>query len=103
MSCSLIENDVIKSIIQNVKIILNTPKGSDIHRPDFGSDLWLLLDQPINSLIEGQIYSEIYQSLEEFEPRADILSISILKNSDNAKISIQLQVKDTSEVINVWI
>ncbi|MCS7317302.1 MAG: GPW/gp25 family protein [Candidatus Dojkabacteria bacterium] len=103
MTCSLVENDVIKSIIQNIKIILNTPKGSDIHRPDFGSDLWLLLDQPITSIIEGQIYSEIYQSLQDFEPRANILSISLIKNSINTKISIQLQIKDTSEVINIWI
>ncbi|GIW22246.1 MAG: hypothetical protein KatS3mg068_1253 [Candidatus Sericytochromatia bacterium] len=102
MSCYLVENDIIKSIIQNVKIILNTPKGSDIYRPDFDTDLWLLLDQPINSFVEGQIYSEIYQALTEFEPRVNILSISI-SNYDKPKISIQLQPKNSSEVIDIWI
>lgn len=104
MTCSFLENDIKKSIIQNIRIIINTPKGQDIHRPDFGSNLYLLLDKPMNSLVQGEIYSEIISSIEEFETRVNILSIDIKNiSSSNFKISLKFEIKSTNEVEEIWI
>ena len=38
----------VNDINQCIAIILETPKGSDPHRPDFGSDILKYVDYPIN-------------------------------------------------------
>lgn len=102
--CSFIEIDTKKSVIQNIQIILNTQKGQDIHRPDFGSNLYLFLDKPINSLIQGEIYSEIISAIEEYEPRVNILSIDIKNiSSSNIQILLKFEIKSINEVVELWI
>ena len=43
---TVIERDAVKSVLQNIRVILTTPKGSDVHRPEFGSELYRFIDQP---------------------------------------------------------
>ncbi len=47
---TVIERDVAKSVLQNIRVILTTPKGSDVHRPEFGSELYRFIDQPLTAL-----------------------------------------------------
>ncbi|AZE49568.1 putative bacteriophage baseplate protein [Pseudomonas chlororaphis] len=37
----------LRDIDQSIHIVLATPKGSDPHRPEFGSDLHLYIDWPL--------------------------------------------------------
>lgn len=103
----LVEQDTIKSIQQNIRLILTTPKGSDIHRPDFGSNLWQFIDQPLNAITLGRIKTEITDAIETWEPRVKVLSVELNKDYTNAKlkVSILLEVKELSETteVELWL
>lgn len=38
----------VDDINQEIHLVLFTPLGADVHRPDFGSDWWHWIDVPIN-------------------------------------------------------
>ncbi len=59
----------IKHIEQSVRDILTTRKGTRVMRRDYGSDLPLLIDNPLNQRTIGLIRSETVTALEKWEPR----------------------------------
>jgi phage baseplate assembly protein W len=87
--------------MQNVKIILSTIKGSDIHRPTFGSNLYLFIDQPMTAITRGKIMAEIADAIEEWEPRVKIRNVALNKDYERLLISIELEIKDTGEIIEI--
>ena len=104
---ALVEQDTIKSVQQNVRLILTTPKGSDVHRPDFGSDLWQFIDQPLNAITLGKIKAEITDAVERWEPRVKVLSVELEKDYMNArlKVFILLEIKELGETteVELWL
>lgn len=104
---SLVERDTVKSILQNIRLILTTVQGSDIHRPDFGSRLYLFIDKPLNAITIGKIKVEIKDAILKWEQRVEIEDIALKKDYINAKLNIQmkLRIKETEEVINtqLWL
>ena len=104
---TLVEEDVVRSVRQNVKLILTTPKGSDVHRPDFGSDLWKFTDQPLNAITLGRIKAEITDAIEKWEPRAKVLSVQLEKDyvRGRLKVSILLEIKELGETteVDLWL
>ncbi|WP_051178807.1 GPW/gp25 family protein [Thermodesulfovibrio thiophilus] len=104
---SLVERDTVKSILQNIRLILTTVQGSDIHRPDFGSRLYLFIDKPLNAITIGRIKVEIKDAILKWEQRVEIEDIALKKDYINAKLNIQmkLRIKETEEVINtqLWL
>jgi hypothetical protein len=101
----VVETNQLNSIMQNIKVILTTIKGTDIHRPDFGSNLYLFLDQPMTAITRGKIMAEIVDAIEKWEPRVKIRNISLNKSYERLLISIELEIKDTGEImeIPVWL
>jgi hypothetical protein len=97
----VLEFNQIDSIMQNIKIILTTMKGSDIHRPDFGSDLYLFLDQPLTAIARGKIMAEIVEAVENWEPRVKVKNISLNKSYERLLVSMELEIKDTGEIIEI--
>jgi hypothetical protein len=97
----VVETNQLNSIMQNVKVILTTVKGTDIHRPDFGSNLYLFIDQPITAITRGKIMSEIADAIEEWEPRVKIRNVALNKDYERLLISIELEIKDTGEIIEI--
>ena len=73
LSLSLCENDVEKSILQNVYSILTTAKGSIPMYRDFGLPM-AYRDRPMN-IVETIISSEIMNALKQFEPRATFADV----------------------------
>ena len=89
-------------IDQCIAIILTTRKGSDPHRPLFGCDAWLWIDKPANVAMPN-IILEAVDSLEEWEPRMDLVSIKPQINGSQITILVEWQPKGedytkTSEV-----
>ena len=64
----------VADIAQAIGIILLTPKRSDPHRPEFGCDAWLYLDQPVTDAIP-RVIAAAWAALERWEPRARIVDI----------------------------
>jgi len=103
---SLVENDVVESVKQNVRLILTTPKGSDVHRPDFGSNLFQLVDSPLNAITAGKIKAEVIEAIEKWEPRASVRSVGVQKSEmGHLTITVHLELKETEDFVEVslWI
>jgi phage baseplate assembly protein W len=82
---------------QCIQIILTTPKGSVAHRPDFGSNLWLYLDNPLPQSIP-HIIRESVDALSRWEPRIELLGFvpSIIPPS---QVMLQVQWRVTGQAL----
>lgn len=63
-------------INQCIRIILQTPKGSDPHRPDFGARLGDYIDRPINTA-RPHLIREATQAVLDWEPRIELVSVKV--------------------------
>ena len=66
--------DGISSIIQNVRTILSTKRGTCPLYRDFGVD-WSFVDKPVN-MIPPMVRSLIREQIERYEPRARVESVT---------------------------
>lgn len=64
-------------IDQCIRIILTTPRGSNPHRPLFGSDLHLYIDYPVNSA-RPHIVREAFNALRAWEPRIEVMKVTVV-------------------------
>lgn len=66
-SSSLIEDDVVRTIIQKYEMIIFTNKGDLLGDPDFGTDLVRLLHETrlSSNIIEGNIIGQILKYIPE--------------------------------------
>lgn len=69
-------------INQAIHIILGTPKGSDPHRPLFGSDWYHWIDSPIN-LARPHIVREVVDALTRWEPRIELVRVMLTQTDKN--------------------
>ncbi len=88
---------------QNIRLILTTIKGSDIHRPDFGSELYLWIDKPLTAINQGRIKAEIVDAIERWEPRVKIKEVELKKDYAGLKVRITYEIKDLAEVRSLWL
>ncbi len=103
----LVEKRILESIEQNITIILSTPKGSDPHRPEFGSDINTFVDLPLTVITAGKIKAEIKEAIERWEPRVSVNSCEVRKVGTEAKLVIDLDiyVKELGQSVNtsLWV
>jgi Bacteriophage baseplate protein W len=86
-------------IDQCIRTILLTPKGSIPHDPDFGSNLHLYIDWPLQ-IARPQMIREAIDAIHRNEPRAVLtrLSVEAAASEDPALIgSIVLEVEWTAK------
>jgi len=81
-------------IDQCIRIILMTRKGSDPHRPEFGSDLWQYIDAPVNIAIPN-IIREAMDAINIWETRVQINAITAEIDESNIYLKIDRQIKST--------
>jgi hypothetical protein len=86
-------------------VILTTPKGSDVHRPEFGSELYSFIDQPLTALTIGKIKAYIVDEIERWEPRVKVKEIKLDRRLDRTKIELLLAVEDIEGLVgqSIWI
>lgn len=82
-------------INQAIRIILSTPKGSDPHRPEFGSNLHLYLDWPTNR-VTPHLVREAIDAIRQWEPRVSVVQVQIQIRA--AQITVRVQWRVTGEV-----
>lgn len=82
--------DLIDDINQSLHIILNTQKGEDILRPEFGCDLLEHLDKPIDE-------AKIAIAIEIYEPRVKLLQVVVELNESTVFISLNWTIKGDKE------
>lgn len=69
------ETDKIKSVLQNVAIVLNTWKGSVPLYRDFGISAEFM-HKPI-PVAKAMLRAQIREAVETFEPRAEVVGVTI--------------------------
>jgi len=72
----------LEDILQCVHTILKTPKGSQPLRPDFGSDVHLYLDWPVNQA-RPHIVRESVEAIRQWEKRVDIKRVDVSLEGDS--------------------
>ena len=85
----------VEDINQCIATILNTPKGSDPHRPTFGSNIYKYIDYPVN-VAKANIIRETIDAISEWETRVQVNSVIYSVEESNVKIKVQWTLKGTS-------
>lgn len=83
---TLNEEDTVKSVLQNVALILATAKGSLPMYRAYGLD-WSFLDKPI-PVAKVLMVSEIKESVERWEPRATVLNVGFREDPERPGVLI---------------
>lgn len=92
VNLTLCESDEIKSILQNLHLIITTPKGSIPMYRAFGLDM-AFLDKPI-PVMRTMMVSKVREAVEEFEPRAEFVSLDFEEDKTNpGRVITILEVK----------
>ena len=66
---------------QAIHIILRTPKGNDPLRPEFGSNLHLYVDSPIDRA-RPHIVRETVEAIRRWEPRVSVDTVALTLSED---------------------
>lgn len=82
-------------IRQCISIILNTRKGTDPLRPNFGVGVFEYIDKPVNTALPNMRKS-IIDAIGEFEPRVELTKVTA--SVVEAKVSFKLYYKIKNSV-----
>lgn len=71
-----------EEIVQAIRIILETPVGARVMRPEFGSRLHELVFAPINASTIAAARRHVEYALGYWEPRIDVTSVDVQPHPD---------------------
>ena len=82
-----VSKDIVKfinerAVARSIRNLLSTNRGERLYQPNIGSDLTSALFEPMSDGISTSISNLIYETLEQYEPRAKILKMKIIPNYD---------------------
>lgn len=75
---------------QSITDILTTPLGSRVFRRDYGSNLFSLIDAPLNAATLVQMYAATAEALAKWEPRILVQKVGA-ERLDSGAIEIKLE------------
>lgn len=81
----------LRDIDQAIRIILTTPRGSDPHRPEFGSDLHKYIDWPVNRVVP-HLVREAVTALRLWEQRMEVVQVEAQINGSHVTLWVKWQV-----------
>lgn len=64
-------------IADNIKRILQTPRGSRVMRPTVGSDTFHFVFESVGPVLRARLDHEVRRALAEGEPRVTVLFVSV--------------------------
>lgn len=73
-----------EDIRQSLTLLLSTRRGERLLRPEYGCDLMQFAFESVNYSLISRIRSEITQSIAQFEPRVENVSVSVDGDSGDA-------------------
>lgn len=83
----------LRDIDQAIRIILTTPKGSDAHRPEFGSDLHLYIDWPTNR-VTPHLVREAVDAIRRWETRVSVVQVQVSIDMEHITVRVQWRIAD---------
>ena len=93
------------SIKKSIERILKTPIGSRVMNPEFGSNLYKLIDKRPDDAWQMDCIRYIYEAIEKWEPRAKVDKVTLKKQGDKifVKLIVTDKQKDTKQEIQITI
>lgn len=82
----------IQAVIQSITNAFLTSPGQKILNPAFGVDLRRYIFEPVTSINELEIRTDIRDRLPLWEPRIRLLSVDVLMDEDQQEYQIFLQI-----------
>lgn len=84
----------------NLSTILDTPRGSRLCSPEFGSNLYLLKFDLINEVLLDLVRIYTLDAIQVCEPRISVenIQVSTNSNSDNIKLRKTIQIHITYRI-----
>ena len=86
----------VEDINQCIATILNTPKGSDPHRPTFGSDILKYIDYPVN-IAKPNIIRETIDAVSLWETRIKINSVRVDIENEHYTVKIEWTLNNSNK------
>ena len=83
----------VADIEQAIHIILKTPKGSDPHRPDFGSNVHRYIDWPVTRAIP-HLVRESVEAIRKWEPRCELIKVTPTIAESRITLRVQWKLAD---------
>ena len=93
-----------EDVEQAIAIILGTAPGERPMRPEFGCAIHDYIFETVDARTLGQVDHEIRVALERWEPRIDVLDITVdLSEADHGRLVIQIAyvLRATNDVRNL--
>ncbi|GHU42166.1 hypothetical protein FACS1894111_05630 [Clostridia bacterium] len=87
----LVPETVIEEVLQNVEMIVSTIKNTAPLYRDFGLSA-RFLDKP-TPVAEAILIAELFEAIEEYEPRAEVINATFERDERTGKITPRLEVK----------
>ncbi len=78
------------AISRSVRNIVMTIPGEKPFNPDFGSNVRNLLFENMDSISAGLIVDEIRTSIQNFEPRVELMTVEALPDFDNNSYDVNI-------------
>lgn len=72
----------LEHLTQSIKLILNTPIGSRVMLPEFGSEVIDLIDTPMTPSNQLRLYAATHEAIARWEPRIDVQQVKLQKISE---------------------
>lgn len=86
----------LRDIDQSIRIILTTPKGSDAHRPEFGSDLHLYIDWP-HDRVTPYLVRETIEAIRRWETRVLVVQVQVQIDVSHLTLKVLWRMADGVE------
>lgn len=99
----IVRVDEVDAINRSIQLILGTAKGERLMRPDFGSDLFNFLFQPLSAINKGRMATTVKSALQKWEPRIRVMDVAVSSNPRNAAtalISVEYKVRSNNTKAN---
>ncbi len=91
-SYNFIENDTLRSVAQNIALIVSTKKGTVPFYREFGLPM-AFIDRPIKAA-KALMIAEVTEGVELFEPRAEIVSMKAEVVGEKCYPKVEVKLKN---------
>ena len=96
-----------EAVARAVKNLVLTNKGERPYQPFIGGDVNSALFELNDGTVEDEVKQAIEDTIREYEPRADLISVYANQNLDNNSLSITIKFRVVNQtqpiVINVFL
>jgi phage baseplate assembly protein W len=79
-----------ESVKQSIRNIIMTNRGERFYNPSFGSTVYASLFNPFDSTTLIAIKESITESINNFEPRAELKAVIVIPRPDELSVSVKI-------------